>query len=264
MLEVPDFAAIGDPTAFWFLAILCAACVGFSKSGIAGAGILAVPLMAHIFPAGRSTGILLPMLIAGDFFAVWYYRKHAIWPHVIRALPWATMGILTGWRMMKYLSEREPGGMGIDRVLRPSIGILVLVVLLLGAWVQRRREAGTVAFPTSWWFAALVGIVGGVATMTANAAGPVFLIYLLALQLPKEGFLGTSGWLYLILNTCKLPFSYDLGFISPASLVFDLQMVPAIASGALIGILSVKRMSERSFSRIVKVLAGAAALKLIF
>lgn len=36
----------------WGLALLCAALVGFSKTGVPGTGILAVPLMAALFGAG--------------------------------------------------------------------------------------------------------------------------------------------------------------------------------------------------------------------
>ena len=50
----------------WILVISAAFCVGFTKTGISGLGIIAVPLMAAVFPAKESTGILLPLLIFAD------------------------------------------------------------------------------------------------------------------------------------------------------------------------------------------------------
>jgi len=92
------------------LALLCAALIAFSKTGIAGAGSLAIPLMATIFPAGPSTGILLPILVVGDLFAIGFYRRHAVWKHVLRCLPWAVAGILAGWAFLFlwYRPLRQP------------------------------------------------------------------------------------------------------------------------------------------------------------
>lgn len=259
---VPAFAAQTDPLVFWSLAVFTAVLVGFAKCGIAGAGILMVPVMAHIFPPGESTGILLPMLIVGDVFAVAYYKKHAVWAHVLRALPWAVGGIVAGYLTLRWI-KAQSGMDGLNATLRPMIGGIVLAVIVLGTWLQRRREGEGLHVPSTWWFAAMIGLVGGFSTMAANAAGPVFVIYFLALQLPKEGFLGTSGWTFLILNTFKLPFSYSLGFIREETLLYGAKMIPAIALGAVIGILTIKAIPQKAFTAAVKILTAIAALKLL-
>ena len=74
-MPAPDIFDLN--TLAWGLAVLCALLVGFAKSGLPAAGVIIVPLMANIFPAGMSRGILLPMLIVGDLFAIGYYRRHA-------------------------------------------------------------------------------------------------------------------------------------------------------------------------------------------
>lgn len=238
------------------LALLAAIIIGFAKTGIAGAGILVVPIMAAIFPAGKSTGILLPMLIAGDLFAVAYYRRHAEWRHIGRTLPYAVLGILVGWWAQSYF---RPSDLHLKRL----IGGIVLAVILIGAWASRQKNKGELQVPQRWWFAAGAGLLGGFATMTANAAGPVWMVYLLAMRLPKVAFIGTSAWLYLILNTFKLPFSYNLGYISWDSLLFNLKLVPAIGLGALIGIKTLKIVPQKGFDWAVKILTVAAAAYLL-
>ncbi len=52
--------------------------------------------------------------------------------------------------------------------------------------------------------------------MLANAAGPVMSLYLLGVGLPKMALVGTSAWIFLILNVCKIPFNYHLGLINAA------------------------------------------------
>lgn len=101
--------------------------------------------------------------------------------------------------------------MGIinDQQLKPIIGIIILVILGLNYW--RNRKAN-VSVPTGWWFAAGTGLAAGITTMMANAAGPI-IIYFLAMRLPKTEFIGTGAWYYLILNWFKVPFSLNLGGI---------------------------------------------------
>ncbi|HUH45770.1 MAG TPA: hypothetical protein VLZ54_01350, partial [Arenibacter sp.] len=61
----------------WALALTAAFILGISKSGIKGIAVIIVTLMALAFGARESTGILLPLLVAGDAFAVIYYHRHA-------------------------------------------------------------------------------------------------------------------------------------------------------------------------------------------
>ena len=99
--------------------------------------------------------------------------------------------------------------------------------------------------------------------MMANAAGSFIVIYLLAIRLPKTGFIGTSAWYYLILNWFKVPFSLSLGLIDSQSLQFDLILFPAVAIGALSGIIILKHVSEKRFTVILEILTVAAAFSLL-
>lgn len=239
----------------WAVVIFCAILVGFTKSGLPGMGILAVPLMAMVFPPGPSAGIFLPMLIIGDVFAVAYYRRDAQWRFVVKPLLWAAVGIATAYLLIRIFHLNDK-----DQFLGRLIGGIVLGVLVLGEYVRRKQS---LTVPHTWWFAALIGVLGGFTTMVANAAGPIWIVYLLALQLDKKEFLGTNAWIFLILNTFKLPFSYDLGFISADSLLFNFKMLPFIAAGAFLGIRVAKGLPVKTFNLIVKVFAGIAAVKLL-
>jgi uncharacterized protein len=238
----------------WALAVVGALIIGISKTGLPGAGILAIPLFAAIMPARASTGVVLPMLIVGDLVAVACYRHHADWRHLLRLLPWTTAGVLLGYVALGRLS---------DVWLRPAIGMIVLVMLALNP--LRARLAGLEArLPTAWGFAAGMGLLAGATTMLANAAGPIMILYLLAMRLPKAAFIGTGAWYFLLMNTFKVPFSASLGLIHPASLQFNLVLVPAVLLGAGLGLLAVRRIPERAFGVIVQGLAAIGAIRLMF
>ena len=237
----------------WGLLLLCGFFIGMSKTGIPGIGIIAVPVMASILPARASVGVVLPMLIFADLFAVAYYRRHAVWSHLVRIMPWAFAGIVLGYLTM--------GGIDDDQ-FSLFIGAIVLVMLIVN-WVRTGRAEDESSVPAVWWFAALVGLAAGFSTMVANAAGPIMAIYLLAMRLPKKKFVGTRAWYFLIMNWVKVPFSANLGLINTDSLRLNAACIPAIAVGAFAGVVLLRYVPQRYFTVVVRVLAAAAAAVLI-
>ena len=240
----------------WIVAALCAMMVGIAKTGVPGVGILVVPLMAGVLGAHRSVGVLLGILILADLFAAGYYRRHAQWRHLLRLLPITFAGIVAGYIAVVFLK-------GNDELLKSIIGGIVLAMLAANLW--RQRTAGQDApVPRQLWFAITFGFLAGVATMMANAAGPIMIIYLLAMKLPKIEFVGTSAWFFFIVNWLKVPFSARLELMTAQTIKFDLVMLPFIAIGAITGILVLKRIPQKLFKTIVQILAAAAGVNLFF
>jgi uncharacterized membrane protein YfcA len=79
--------------------------IGMAKTGVHGAGMMAVPLMAMVFGGQLSSGIMLPMLCLADAMGVWYYRRHASWSHLKKLFPWAVIGIIIGTLVGKYIDD---------------------------------------------------------------------------------------------------------------------------------------------------------------
>lgn len=225
--------------------------IGVSKTGIPGIGILAIPLTAMILPAKLSTGLILPNLIMGDIFAVIYYRRKAIWKYILRLLPFASLGIIIGYLLMGKIN---------DKILSKFIGIIILVILFLN-WYWNRKE---IKVPEKFYFAIFMGLLAGITTMMANAAGPILIIYLLSMKLPKTEFVGTGAWYFFILNWFKVPFSVNLGLINLYSLKLNFLLFPGVATGALLGIFFLKKIPQKIFNEVVQIFTFIAALKLIF
>ncbi len=234
------------------LIAVCAVMIGLAKTGIPGLGVLAIPLMAEVLGARVSVGVVLPMLMLGDVFAVIYYKHNAVWSHLLRLLVWTIPGVVIGYFAMGFISDQQ---------LKPVIGAIILAILALN-FIRSRNNPNSI--PRGWWFAAGAGITAGITTIMANAAGPIVILYLLAMQLPKTEFVGTGAWYYLVLNWIKVPFSLSLGLITSVSLQLDFYLFPIIALGALAGVKILKRMSEKRFLVLVQVLTLIAALRLFF
>ncbi|MFE9775366.1 sulfite exporter TauE/SafE family protein [Streptomyces sp. NPDC005931] len=231
-----EFAALA------FAALL----VGFSKTAVSGANTVSLAVFAAVLPARASTGVLLPLLIAGDVLAVLTYRRHAHWPTLWRLFPAVAAGVVIGTVFL---------GWADDRTVRTSIGAILL--LMAGVTVWRRRTADAAREPEAVTTRAgrakarSYGVLGGFTTMVANAGGPVMSMYLLSAGFRKLGFLGTSAFFFLIVNTSKLPFSAGLGLIDAESLSLDAALVLFVVPGALIGTWAVNRINQRLFERLV-------------
>ncbi|MCX4966135.1 sulfite exporter TauE/SafE family protein [Streptomyces sp. NBC_00654] len=240
-----------DTITLWQLAALAAAStlVGFSKTAVSGANTISLAVFAAVLPARESTGVLLPILIAGDILAVLVHRRHAHWPTLLRLFPAVAVGVVAGTLFMMWAG---------DAAVRTSIGAILL--FMSGVTIWRRRtaavpaEEGTTERGPSRGGrikARTYGVLGGFTTMVANAGGPVMSLYLLSAGFRKLGFLGTSAWFFLIVNTSKVPFSVGLGLIDARSLLLDACLVLFVVPGAFIGRTCVGRINQKVFERIV-------------
>jgi uncharacterized membrane protein YfcA len=238
----------------WALLAAGAFITGLAKTGIAGLGVLGVALFANVLPARESTGALLPLLICADLFGVAFFRKHAEWSHLWKLFPWVVLGILLGcWALDKFSNAQA----------QRTIGGILLGMVALQFW--RRQQSGDLAarLPHAAWFVALMGIVAGFATMTANAAGPMMVLYLLAIGLPKLALVGTGAWFFLLVNVFKVPFSVHLGLITTNSLLMDAILCIPMIPGALLGPVILKRINQSAFETMVLVFTILAAIRLL-
>src|SRR5580693_9015752 len=238
----------------WSLAVFSAFCIGFAKSGFSGAGLVNVLVMAQLFGPRESTGVVLPMLICGDILSVIAFHQHARWPLVWRMLPPTVIGVIAGYLAMLKLTD--------GRVFGPIIGWIVLIMVVLQAirrWCPRAFEKA----PHTRRFAWSMGVTSGVTTMLANGAGPIMTLYFLAIETPKYALVGTSAWMFLIINSFKVPFSWNLGLIHGSSLLFNLVLVPAIVVGTFTGRWLIRFIKQDLFEALLLIFAAVAALRMI-
>ncbi|MCX4831215.1 sulfite exporter TauE/SafE family protein [Streptomyces sp. NBC_01016] len=245
----------------WEFSALAAAAmvVGFSKTAVSGANTVSLAVFAAILPARASTGVLLPILICGDILAVLTYRRHAHWPTLWRLFPAVGAGVVLGTVFLGFAG---------DGAVRMSIGAILLVMAGVTLW--RRKQAAAAAADTEATQtrsarvkAGSYGVLGGFTTMVANAGGPVMSMYLLSAGFKKLGFLGTSAWFFLIVNSAKVPFSVGLGLIDGRSLLLDAALCLFVVPGAIIGRACVNRINQRLFEQLVIAATVLGGLQLL-
>ena len=230
--------------------LIAAAIVGFTKTSVGGVGILAVLLIALAFPGKASPGILLPMLIIADILAVVYYRKDCQWDIILRLLPLTAMGIIIGY----FIVDLVPVS-----VFERFLGIIIIAMLALNLIIDGKSSG----LKSSKIFTGIVGAIAGASSMIANAAGPVFGIYLLQMGLKKEEFVGTRSWFFLVMNIIKVPFSIHLGLITTQTLTLNTFCIPIILLGALMGVKVLNMINLELFKWLIRAAIVIAAVRLI-
>jgi uncharacterized membrane protein YfcA len=236
------------------LALLAALCIGLSKAGFSGISMVAVVLLADIYGSKASVGLALPLLIAADLMAYPAFIKHGSWRPVWKLLGPALLGIGVGWWLLGAISETTA---------RRVIGVCVLTMIALQAF-RRWQPVLFDRLADSRGFGLGAGVLGGFATMLANAAGPVIQLYLMARRLPKMELIGIGARFFLLINLIKVPLNAKLALITTASLLDNLKLLPAVAVGIFGGKWLLRHVPQAVFEWMIVVFATLAGLRMIF
>lgn len=236
----------------WAAVAVGAFLIGMSKTGFTSLIVFAVALFALVMPAKQSVGVVLPVMMVVDAFAVLAYRHDAVWSHLWVLFPWTALGVIFGYFALGRVDDQQ---------MSRLIGAILILLVAVQYWRSRVAKNGE-GIPHQAWLVALVGVTVGFTAMAANAGGPVMVLYLLVMELPKISFVGTSVWFFMLLNWFKLPFSFQLGLVNPESLRLDAVLAPLALVGAWTGQKLIFRIDQRVFENFTMALTFLAALRL--
>lgn len=243
-----------DDPQMLILALVAATCIGLSKAGFSGISMVSVVLLADIYGARASVGLALPLLIAADLMAYPAFLKHGSWKPVWKLLPATLVGLLLGWWLLGEID---------DQIARKIIGSCVLLMVL----IQTLRKLRPVIFDQlseSHGFGISAGILGGFATMLANAAGPVIQLYFLARRVPKMELIGIGARFFLLINLMKVPLNARLALITEESLWENAKLLPGVFVGILAGRWLIKHVPQAAFEWMIVGFSFFAAVRLLW
>src|SRR5882762_2202070 len=214
--------------------------LGMAKTGVHGAGMLSVPLLAIAFGGKSSSGLMLPMLVVADIFGVWYYHRHASFKHLKILFPWAAIGVVAGSVAGNFISEE---------VFKVIMAVTIFGSLIVMIWME---TGGKEKIPDDIYLGVAAGFLGGFTSMIGNLAGTVMAVYFLSMRFQKNNFIGTAAWFFLVINWFKVPFHVWVWHtINKDSWLLALVLVPVILGGAYLGIILVKKMNDRTYRRFI-------------
>ena len=243
-----------DPNALYITIIIAflGFMIGLAKGGFGGLGALLTPILALVLPVASAVGVLLPMLMFGDVFALKMYWREWDSELVKRMLPPGIAGALIGTFLLSSLSTNG---------LRIILGIFVLLVV---AYRFASDRITAIQYQPHPWHASLAGLLTGVASGMFNSGGPPFNSYLLLKKIRARQFIATTAIFFAILNLTKVP-----GFLYTG--VLDLPLLFSLWWAFLfipIGIWVARKMLTRvsplTFERIIIILLIFSSLWLFW
>ena len=263
---VPPTATV-EPWQYVLTAFSALMIMAVSKGGFGGGvGIISVPMMLYVLPSQFVLGLWVPVLVVCDLATIHQYPKEWNPRAFFRLAPGVMAGIILVTLVVKGIDapQHSPAAKQLDRGLKIGCGIVSLAFVLLQF---RPRGAGTESAPPwkpTWLVAIPTGILAGITTMIANAAGPIINMFLLPQKMDQRVFVGTCGRFYFIFNTIKIPFAIACGWTSWSTLHYGLWMMIAGPPGVFLGAWLNKRLSAVWFVRLIQFSLIFAGVKLVY
>lgn len=237
---------------FVIVAALVSFGIGLSKGGLGGSlGALATPVMALVLPPEQVVGLLLPVLIFADFFAVAVHWQRWEKRHVLLLLPSAILGVTVA---TLFITQAPTG------VLKKSLGVLVLLFVLYRFFEARLRQS---IYKPKNWHGLLAGSLAGFTSTLAHSGGPPVNIYLLLQNSPPPEFVATTALFFAVLNWVKVPYYYFAGLFDLQRIVANIWMFAFVPLGVWSGRKLTERIEARVFERVITLLLVVSAVLLL-
>ncbi|XWX04105.1 sulfite exporter TauE/SafE family protein [Aggregatilineales bacterium SYSU G02658] len=225
-----------------FVLALAAFMIGLSKGGLGGPVPVALtaPLLSLVLPPAQAVGIVLPLLLFADAFALYFYWQTWDMRYIRAMLPLGVIGALAGTALLVTL----PGA-----VLGRVIGVLTLIAVVYRV-MQPRLKA--LAYQPRRWHGPAAGGLSGFASALANAGAPPFTAYLLMQpSMTPLSFIGTTTLFFAVINALKVPGYLASGVTDLSMLAQTPLVLVLIPLGVWLGRAAVQRMNARLFEQIM-------------
>jgi len=234
--------------------IFVAFLISLSKGGLGGMlGALATPMMVLVMPANQVLGLLLPILLLADVFAIaLHWRKwngRLVW----LLTPGAVIGVTFG----TFFIANAP-----TNILKFGLGVITLAFVVYK--LVEKRLLTYLKYKERPWHGWLAGTAGGFASSLAHSGGPPISIYLMLQEVTPSVFIATSVLFFAILNWIKVPYYLYIHLFDFQQLWRIAWIAPIVPLGVWIGHWIAAKISKEVFDGIIVALLVLTALLLIF
>lgn len=216
--------------------------------------ILSVPLMSLFMDPAAAAGLLLPLYIVADFYAIYLFRKSFSVRNLKILIPGAVVGVLIGFFAVAVVPNNAV------KLLVACIGFSYFLNALRARFTQREVPARKADIPRGLFWGALAGLTSYI----SHAGGPPYQAYVLPQRLNKMAFLGTTTIFFTTVNLMKLPAYLLAGQVTWDSLSQAVWLAPSVLAGAWSGVAISRTLPERHFFLIIEIALLAVSFKLLF
>ena len=227
--------------------------IGLSKGGLGGTlATLATPLMTLVLPANKVIGLLLPILIVADVFALAAHWNRWDKKQVLLLLPGAVVGMAIGTFFLASISADA---------LRRLIGIIILIFVIYKIFEARLQRS--IDYKARNWHGVVAGSAAAVSSTLAHTGPPPVAIYLLMQKISPQTFVATMVLFFAVLNWFKVPSYFFAGLFDFKLLGQVAWLLPLLPVSVWLGKYFIVRLNKERFDRVIIGLLGLSAIFLL-
>lgn len=242
--------------------ILFAVLSGLAKAGFGfGAGMILNPIFTLFVSSTTAATLLAPILWFSNFTGARIHRTSIQWGLIVRMLPMALAGTLTGSFVLTYVDER---------ILKPGIGISAIVMGILLILIRKKQVVEVQDQPKNSTkkkkFLYQIGaLASGFVGATANSGGlPLIALFLHDSSISKKQFTANIAMLLAVMDSVKIISYLFLGILSFKNLLLVLLFIPFIYAGGYAGKWINEKISEKSFFVVVHSIVFVTGFLLLY
>jgi len=231
--------------------VLCITIIFFAYAvkGLSGfgSGLIAIPLLAFIFPLTLIVPILGLLSYSGTLMQSFHFRKQVSWHDMLPLIPFSLLGIVIAiWLLVNVDANSLVLALGIFVLLYSIYSLLPLSVHAGG-----RR------------WAILAGSCGGMVGALFGTGGPFYVLYLKMRQLNKNQFRATIAMIFLFDGGARMTGYAFNGLYTTQVLWLTAILMPVLFLGMYAGHHLYIRIDQKRFNQVISVLLMVSGVMLI-
>lgn len=229
------------------VAVIFAAYTVKGLSGF-GSGLIAIPLLAFMFPLTFIVPVLGLLSYSGTIMQSFHLRKQVVWRDLLPLIPFSLTGIaIAVWLLVNIDANK----------LVLSLGVFVLLYSIYSL-LPMSVHAG------SRWWAIAAGLGGGTVGALFGTGGPFYVVYLKIRQLNKNQFRATIAMIFLVDGGARMT-GYALhGLFTEQVLWLVLTLFPVLLTAMYAGHHLHVKIEQKLFNQVISVLLLISGVMLIF
>ena len=233
--------------------IVVAIAVGAFIKGATGGGLpqVAIPVMAIFLGVERSVVVMAIPGIVANGWLVWSHRAEAAQTRDLPGMLVAgVVGSVAGTMLLKSLD---------GRLLSVALATVIIAYILLATL----RPGFTVPSRVTRLASPPVGLAAGGLQGATGISGPLLSTYLHGFGLPPRAYVFALSTLFFVFSCVQTVTLLAVGLYSPSRLLESLFALLPILVALPLGARAARRLSARTFQRVVLVLLAASVVSLV-
>ena len=213
-----------------------------------GSGLIAIPLLAFIFPLTFIVPVLGLLSYSGTLMQSFHLRKQVVWRDMLPLLPFSMLGIAIAIWLLVNVDER--------------ILVKVLAVFVLSYSIYSLLPLPEPRGSRKW--ATLAGSLGGMVGALFGTGGPFYVVYLKMRRLNKNQFRATISMIFFVDGGVRI-FGYAIsGLYTSKVLLTLLVLFPVLLLGMYVGHHLHVKIDQKRFNQIISVLLMLSGVMLLY